>query len=156
MLTQEIVRELLDYEPETGKLIWKKRNRKWFKSDGDFKSWNSKHFGKEAFKQNDGMNYFSGKILDKSYRAHQIIWLWVYGKWPEQIDHINHDRKDNRWFNLREVSQEENMKNQSKRKDNISGQTGLYWCNFYKKWNARIKVSGKRIHLDILIHLKRQ
>jgi hypothetical protein len=47
-LNQEVVRELLDYFPETGELIWKRRARKWFVSDGSWKSWNAKNAGKPA------------------------------------------------------------------------------------------------------------
>jgi hypothetical protein len=42
-LTQAIVRELLDYNPRTGVLKWKRRDRRWFKSDRDWKAWNSLH-----------------------------------------------------------------------------------------------------------------
>ena len=49
MITQEIIRKLLDYDPETGKLTWRARDRKWFKSDRDCNAWNAKLSGKEAF-----------------------------------------------------------------------------------------------------------
>ena len=69
------------------------------------------------------------------------------GRWPEQVDHINHDRVDNRWCNLHETSNQGNSRNQSKRKDNISGQTGVYFLQKRKKWRSCIMVGKKWISL---------
>ena len=138
MISQEIVRELLDYDPETGKLTWRRRDRKWFKSDKDCAGWNTRYSDKEAFKTLV-VGYFRGSIQDKAYYAHRIIWLWMTGEWPEeQIDHINHDRKDNRWLNLRQVSNQENGKNRTKQRNNFSNQTGVCWNKRIEKWFAYI------------------
>ena len=88
--------------------------------------------------------YIRMKVGGKLYLAHRLAFLYMTGKWPEdQVDHINHIRDDNRWCNLREVSHQENHKNQSKPKSNTSGVTGVCWCKRYKKWKAQIKVEGK-------------
>ena len=148
MLTQEIIRELLDYDPETGRLFWKKRDRKWFKTDRSFKIWNTKNFGKEAFTCVNACDYLVSGIFGVKYYAHRIIWLYMTGSFPkEQIDHINHVTTDNRFCNLREATNQENSQNQSLHKNNKSGQTGVWKDEVYHKWRAYIR--GKRIsHFD--------
>lgn len=96
------LRQLVEYDPETGSLIWKQR-------DGNARL-NSKLAGKPAFAQlSDG--YLTGRIKGKNYKAHRIAWAVAYGEWPQgQIDHINGDRSDNRLPNLRVVSNSENGK----------------------------------------------
>ena len=100
-MTQEYLKSLLDYNPETGKFIWKVSKNNRVKS------------GSEAGTiQSSG--HRSILIDKKDYLAHRLAWLWYYGRWPEdQIDHINHNPDDNRIENLREVSNQENGKNQS-------------------------------------------
>jgi hypothetical protein len=67
---------------------------------------------------------------------------------PEQIDHINGDRADNRLCNLREVTQSLNNANSARRRDNTSGFKGVFFCRQKSKWTARIKPPGmKRLHL---------
>lgn len=148
MITQEIVQEFLDYNPETGELIWKERNRKWFKTNRAFNSWNSKYAGKKAFGSLANTGYFQGSIFNRMYHAHRIIWFYMTGNFPKsQIDHINHNRTDNRWFNLREVSRQDNNKNLSKAVNNTSGYTGVWFDKTRKKWRVEIKVNSIPIHI---------
>ena len=84
---------------------------------------------------------------NRNYKAHRLIWLLVTGSWPKgQIDHINHRRSDNRWTNLRDVSQRVNTLKRVKAISNTSGRTGIY-PNNSGKWIARIYVMGKHINL---------
>ena len=109
-LTQRIVRELLDYDPDTGVLTWRWRARKWFGSDRIWHSWNAKHAGKRAFTAIDTYGHAHGSLLGHLYRAHRIIWLWMTGRWPTlEIDHLNHRRDDNRWCNLEDAPGEVNI-----------------------------------------------
>ena len=148
MLTQEIVRELLDYDPETGTLTWRERDRKWFKSDKSWKIWNSRYANKEAFTSLDHWRYFHGAVFHKTYKAHTIVWLYQTGKLPKgQIDHINHDRSDNRWTNLRQVSHQDNSKNRTQQKNNTSKCTGVGWHKPTQKWRVRINTNNEEIHL---------
>ncbi|WP_421439940.1 HNH endonuclease signature motif containing protein [Agrobacterium tumefaciens] len=106
------VRSVLLCDAEAGKLYWKKRPIKLFKDGCAFDSWNKKFAGREAFTAQDENGYFCGGIFGKRYRAHRIIWLLHYKKWPSQvIDHINGNPGDNRIVNLRDVSQAENIRN---------------------------------------------
>ena len=94
------------------------------------------------------LGYIRISINKKSYQAHRLAWLYVYGKLPKcQIDHINHNRADNKINNLREVTNLENGKNQSLRNDSKSGVVGVSWHTASKKWRARIMVDGADIHL---------
>ena len=85
----------------------------------------------------------------KPYLEHRVIWEKHNGKIPKglEIDHINHDRLDNRIENLRLVTKQENQRNAKRRIDNTSGVTGVVWRNENKRWYAQIGIDGKNIHL---------
>ena len=82
------------------------------------------------------------------YQAHQLAWFYHYGYFPKgQIDHINHNKSDNRICNLREVSEKDNHKNRPKQVNNTSGCTGVSWYKLTNKWIAHIQVNKKHITL---------
>lgn len=141
-LTQEYVRKCVDYEPETGALIWRHRPVEHFSSARSWKSWNRKHEGRRAFNQpvGAGRQRLGGRLDGIQCLAHRIIWLWVYGKWPDQTDHIDGNPKNNRLANLRSVNTSENMRNLPALRTNKSGCTGVSWCPSAKKWRVRIGV----------------
>ena len=152
-MTPELLRRLLRYEPETGKLFWRERTPDMF-TDGKHSAarvctrWNTKHAGAEAFTSDSGAGYKTGDIFVKSFRAHRVIWAMEDGEWPpEDIDHINGDPDDNRMINLRAVSHAENQKNCKMQDNNMSGVTGVYWHKARRRWNASINSDGKVIHL---------
>lgn len=121
-LTFAKVNRLLIGDPLTGKLVWKRRPLPMFRNGSAFEVWNTKHAGKEAFTHQDENGYFCGGILGKTYRAHRIIWLLHYKKWPKAvIDHINGDPSDNRIINLRDVPQAENARNTKASRLNAGG-----------------------------------
>ena len=84
----------------------------------------------------------------KSYQAHRLAHLYMEGVMPaDQMDHIDGDSLNNRWSNLREVSNSENQKNARISVKNRSGVTGV---DFYKpsgKWRATVRVDGVKKHL---------
>ncbi len=128
MLTQELVKELLDYNSATGDLTWKIALSNRIKV-GDIAGCLS------------GRGYLRVRINHKLYLAHRIIWLGYYGYMPEQgIDHINRKPADNRICNLREVSVQCNARNCGNWRNNTSGVKGVVWHKPPKKWAARIKV----------------
>lgn len=147
-LTAEIARTLLRYEPETGRLFWRKRDAKWFVSgarsaEHKCNNWNSIFAGKEAFTaKTEG--YRNGRIFNRKYHAHRIIWLIAHGHFPEHhIDHQNGNRSDNRIANLREVTRQENQKNLRLPSHNKSGICGVCWNAQRGKWLASITVNRK-------------
>ena len=87
-------------------------------------------------------------VKGKRYYAHRLIWLYVHGKFPdEQIDHINGDKLDNSIENLRDVTTQENQRNQSMRVNNKSGHMGVSWHTCKDKWQVHIKADSKTKHL---------
>lgn len=152
-ISQEMLRKILDYDPETGFLTWKHRPLEMFADSGrqsqkqNAAAWNGKNAGRRAF-MNLTSGYHVGGIFWRDYRAHRVIWAWWYGEWPaSHIDHINHIRTDNRIANLRLADDQTNMKNQSLRGDNRSGVTGVFWQSRISKWQATIRADGKTRHL---------
>ncbi|ENX1275922.1 HNH endonuclease, partial [Neisseria gonorrhoeae] len=153
-LTQEVLKELLRYDDNTGKLYWAERPRKYFNSGLHYKSWNTRFSGKEVFLYKGRLGYLKLKIFKKQYNAHRLIWLFVYGKHASSIGHINRDKTDNRISNLRDVTHAENMKNRGKFKNNTSGHTGVYFHKPSKKWQARIMVNRKNKILGLFEHIE--
>ena len=95
----ERVRELLDYNPDTGVFTWK-----------------VKRGGKAQAGTVAGYEHVTGywyiAIDKKYYPAHRLAWLYIHGVEPENdIDHINHQRSDNRISNLREATRSQNCAN---------------------------------------------
>lgn len=128
----EDLRQLLTYDPETGRLFWKERPR------GPVK-WNTRYAGVEAFTARSSSGHLVGSIFDKRYLAHRVAWVLHYGFWPNGvIDHINRDPSDNRIVNLRDVSQQKNMQNASRSKRNTSGTTGVCWDENKQVWLVRV------------------
>lgn len=146
----ETLRKLLRYEPDTGKLFWRKRTPDMFSGgyrspEGNCSAWNARFAGKEAFAFDRGNGYLSGGIFGVLYAAHRVIWAMHHGKWPDdQIDHINGDRTDNRISNIRSVSQAENGKNMKRPSTNTSGVIGVTWDKQTEKWRSGIRVDGKK------------
>ncbi|WP_296222691.1 HNH endonuclease [uncultured Sphingomonas sp.] len=146
-ISADDVRELLDYDEKTGKLFWRERDFSWFSDDGVAKRWNSKNAGKEALGSLNSKGYLNGAILSVSYKAHRIVWLHQTGQWPDEIDHVNGIKTDNRMENLRDVDRAGNLKNMPRQSNNTSGATGVKWSEYMGKWRAVINVNRARVHL---------
>lgn len=132
-ITKERLLELFEYRD--GKIFFKFRS-------------GSKSAGKEAGSiQPNG--YKRVRIDRKSYAVHRIIFFMHYGFLPEFLDHINNDKLDNRFENLRPATISQNNHNIKIPKHNTSGVKGLTWDKNAKKWHAAIKLNGKKIYLGI-------
>ena len=58
----------------------------------------------------------------KNYKVHQIIWVYMTGKWPDKlIDHEDLNGENNKWYNLRLATQSQNMMNVGLRATNTTG-----------------------------------
>ena len=110
--------------------------------------WNAQHAGKDAFTSIGNHGYLTSSIRGKRYTAHRVAWAIFRGEWPEgEIDHVNHNRTDNRMHNLRHVSRSENARNLSRATNNPSGVTGVYWYEPTRRWVAKIHENGRMRHL---------
>ena len=121
----------LSYNPETGELTWVAGRGK------------SAPGRKAGSVRPDG--YVRIQFNKKTYYAHRVAFFLAKGYWPKEVDHINHDRADNRLCNLREVTTQENKCNTSLSKRNTSGRIGV--CPYMGSWRAYIHVHGERINL---------
>lgn len=135
-LSFERLKELFEYDPETGIMTWRvdysQKHRK-----GSRVGWKQK--------------YLRTQVDGRMYPVHRLAWFYMTGAWPEHlIDHINRDRMDNRWVNLRECTHAQNMKNIGKRKDKPDGYIGVTLAK--KKgegFRASIRADNKSKELGI-------
>ena len=137
ILTQERLKELLSYNPISGDFLWRKLS-KYAPSKyiiGDIAGWDN------------GSGYISIRLDRNKYKAHRLIFLYMEGWLPEEVDHINGDGKDNRWANLRSANKSINMRNRIKSKNNTSGVQGVCWENYRRTWLAYISINGKQTKL---------
>jgi len=144
-VSPETLRDLLDYDPKTGALTWRKRPSSMFSSESAKNAWNARHAGKKAGSLHS-KGYLSTQIFCRRYFIHRIVFAIHNGRWPkDQIDHINGVRTDNRIENLRDVSNSENMQNQraATKSNKTSGLLGVSWHKACGKWRAQIRVDGK-------------
>lgn len=144
--------EALDYNPENGSFIWKRRPRHHFDSDRAWWQWNGRYAGTKAgttCKPNPKFDYIRTKIIinKKMHFAHRLAWRMAFGEIPQgySIDHIDGDATNNSIINLRLVKHSENHKNRGFPKNNTSGAVGVK--KIKNRWRARIKIDQKEISL---------
>lgn len=118
-LSQAELKSQMTYDPETGY----------------FTSASGRRVG---YKCKDG--YMQITMADNSQRkAHRLAWLYMTGHFPNGIlDHIDGDRTNNRWDNLREASFSQNAMNGRHRSNNTSGYKGVSFDKKYQKYEAYI------------------
>ena len=136
-LTQERLKSLLRYEPETGHFYWLVR------------SGSRAKVGNIAGNK-ESIGYIRIRINNRGYLAHRLAFLFMDGVYPsEQVDHVNGVRCDNRWSNLRAATQAQNCHNlHGPTKNNRSSRfLGVSWDIGMKKWRAGIRVDHKSIYL---------
>lgn len=133
--TQEELRKLFHYSPVTGLMTRKVCTA-------------NRHTEGELVGTYGARGYLQVGIYSKKYPAHRIIWCWMTGSWPEHdVDHINRDRSDNRWENLRAVTRSENNHNLGMSRRNKSGHKGVHWDKARGKWLVNIRADGKTHHI---------
>ena len=134
----EYMSSRLRLDEDTGKLYWK-----------TVMPFSNKCIGDEAG-CTSSRGYSSIFINGKAIKAHKIVWLLTYGRWPDNnIDHIDGDTRNNKPTNLRDVCQSHNSRNRSLSTNNTSGHTGVIYHKQTGKWQAEIKVKGKKMYLGL-------
>lgn len=119
------LKRLLAYNAKTGEFRW--RESRGGRRKGDLAG------------SLDDKGYRVIRLNRVLYRAHRLVWLLHTGDLPEVVDHINHDRTDNRIENLRAVTLSENNANMDMRSDNRSGFKGVSFHKGSNKWVAKLK-----------------
>ena len=132
------VKDLIDYDPETGALTWRERPPSMFSCSRLQKRWNTRYAGKPALSSVGPDKYLRGCFLGKHKKAHRAAWEIYYGYSPVGVDHINGDTSDNRISNLREADQALNSKNRKLPSSNTSGIHGVFWVKGRSLWAAAI------------------
>jgi hypothetical protein len=132
--TQERIKELLSYDPDTGVFTWRVNRGKVRAGDPTGCP--------------DTYGYLVIGVDRALHRSHRLAVLYMTGAWPtSDVDHINGDPQDNRWANLRSASRTENNFNTGLRCNNKSGRRGVHWNPLLGKWRAGGRLRGKTVHL---------
>jgi hypothetical protein len=148
----ELLRQLLRYEPETGKLFWRQRPPEMFKGRDKGQAWNTRWADKEAFTSTDSRGYKIGTFLYHNLKAHRVIIAMLTGQWPPvHVDHDNGNRGDNRPGNIGPASVAQNCRNQALKGHNTSGVSGVNFNKKTGKWRAQIGDQGKTLYLGLFM-----
>ncbi len=132
MLTQSKLKEVLNYDPLTGLFTWMISPR------------SMTRIGDAAGCASRG--YIVIGVLGVQYLSHRLAFLYMNGRWPSEIDHINGIKADNRWLNLREATRTTNMQN--RRGPNKNNKVGFLGVSKDKSnFQAQIKTDGIARHL---------
>ncbi|WP_326894533.1 HNH endonuclease (plasmid) [Rhizobium beringeri] len=134
MLTQRRLREVLHYEPLTGRFTWL------ISVGGVSKGSLAGRIKREGYREIG--------VDGKLYRANRLAWLYMTGSWPaQQVDHENLNKSDDTWMNLREATYGQNQMNTAVRSNNKLGVKGVSIEPRTGRYVARIRINGKSRHL---------
>jgi hypothetical protein len=102
--------------------------------------------------------YYEIRIYNKLYKSHRIIYALYHNleldQLPRCLDHIDRNKVNSHPLNLRPVTQQQNVMNQSKRKDSTSGFTGVSWSKRHGKWETHVQINKKKKHLGLFSNLE--
>lgn len=135
-ITQAELKRLLKYDPLTGIFTWAIARGKMRIGDVAGRKGSSR--------------YIQIGIHGVLHYAHRLAWLYMTGKHSTgPIDHIDGDKQNNSFVNLREVTRSENQQNRQLKAqcNSRSGLLGVQWYGPTGKWRAMIRVNNKRISL---------
>jgi hypothetical protein len=144
--SQEVLKQMLDYDPKSGLLWWKHRTPEMFASTAgrsqlhSCAQFNSKWGGKLAIDK-EWNGYLVGRLNYLNVQAHRVIWKWMTGEDADVVDHIDGNGCNNAFVNLRNVTEGENHRNRKLRGDNKYGVHGVRFDRKSKKWVAIIQIT---------------
>jgi hypothetical protein len=133
-ITQDLLRQLVKYDAATGAMSWLRPTSRRITAGALL---NTDHTG----------GYLYGRIAGFKAGVHRWAWLYVFGTWPPELDHINGVKTDNRLNNLRIATRKQNTANVPLRQDSSSGFKGVSWHKEKGRWRAHITVDGRHLSL---------
>jgi hypothetical protein len=128
------LKAMVYYNPESGSFKWLKKASK------------NTIIGSRIGRLISG-GYIGMNLQKKLYLAHRLAWFYVYGRWPNEIDHINRLPADNRLCNLRECTRMQNRQNTIPKRSNMTGYKGVSLDKSRQLWRSRIKLSDRTLFL---------
>jgi hypothetical protein len=147
MPSKEELDAVLKYDPDTGAFTWRVRPVTLFNvgktkerprtAEHACNQWNSRFAGRPAASlKPDGYRYVHFNY--QTELAHRVAWKIMTGKDPVEIDHIDGNRSNNKWSNLRNGTRSDNLRNIALKRNNTSGHHGITFSKRQQKWIAQI------------------
>lgn len=124
------IKSVIEYNQETGVFTWKVKRG--CMSAGSV----------AGSLQSNG--YLRLQVLGDEFLAHRLAFLMMTGSIPDEVDHLDGDRINNSWSNLRAASRTENCHNTSLRVNNKSGFKNVNWHPGMRKWEVQVRVEGMK------------
>jgi hypothetical protein len=136
-LTQAYLKTILHYDPETG--IFTRLSS------------NSNNKNNLIGKKVGGLTTSGYVVINIGYfqhRAHRLAFLYQTGAMPSSnLDHLNGEKDDNRWCNLREASNHQNMCNKKRYRGKKTGLCGAQWAEKAQVWRVFFSIDKKNTYL---------
>jgi hypothetical protein len=149
-ITASVLAEVFDYDANTGALRWRHRPASHFANLHGQRIFNAQHAGRVAsWTSSNGYLNCRFKFAGREFTVgvHRIAFCLQTGRWPtDEVDHIDGNKANNVWANLREATRQQNARNSSLRDDN---EVGLKWVKKEKRTGrfvARATVGGEHVH----------
>lgn len=132
-LTVSLAKQVLTYDPNSGNLIWNTGLHSKRMLPGSIAG----SITKKGYRQ--------VSLYGTTYAAHRLIWFMETGEWPDEVDHIDQDRSNNKWSNLRAVTKAVNARNRSRNPHSKVGEVGIWYNKRTFKYVAEITFNGKKV-----------
>ena len=138
MITQSFVKEHFHYNEKSGDFYWIKKT-----------SPLSRVKLKEPIRTLHHSGYLVVTVYKRQHLVHRLIYLYMTGSFPEEVDHRDTNKTNNSWNNLRSSDRSGNQQNRNIPKNNTSGIKGITWNKKCQKWQASIKCKGILYYLGL-------
>ena len=139
LITHARLREVLHYCQITGLWVWKIRPIN--VPPGQF-----------AGSVDTSRNRTNIWVDNNKYRGARLAWFWMTGKWPKEIDHIDHNNLNDSWRNLRDITHQQNTCYRRKFSNNTSGSKGVHFHKRDLKWYVQVGSKGRKLHIGVFHH----
>ena len=139
VVLRDLIKRVFSYNPETGELTR-------LETAPSTRAW----LGRTVTSRN-AYGYYTVRLAGKTYLVSRLAFVFMTGEWPGGfVDHINGDRTDNRWCNLRVCTKAQNCQNQTAMRGR-SGFRGVHWDKRFQRWKASIRANGLRYNLGSFV-----